>query len=118
MLAVQRLRLEPMAPILIYNLKWPIIAAGVGAGLLIVLTRPPRFLQWFWMRWIGQISYGIYVIHALVSRPLHAHFESPLVIFVVQLCLTILLAALSWYFFEAPILAQKHRWPMPASGRN
>ena len=39
MLAIHRLRLEPMAPILIYNLKWPIIAAGVGAGLLIVLTR-------------------------------------------------------------------------------
>ena len=117
MLAVHRLRLESMAPILIYNLKWPIIAAGVGAGLLIVLTRPPRFLQWFWMRWIGQISYGVYVIHALLGRPLHARFDSSLVVFVLQLGLTLPLAALSWYFFEAPILAQKHRWPMPSAHR-
>jgi peptidoglycan/LPS O-acetylase OafA/YrhL len=99
---------------LTYNLRWPIIAAGVGGGLLIVLSRPPRFMLWPWLRWIGQISYGIYVIHALISRPLHARIETPLVIFVVQLGLTITLAALSWYFFEAPILSQKRRWPMPS----
>jgi len=113
-------KVEPLgvAPLLTYNLKWPIIAAGVGAGLLIVLIRPPRFMLWPWLRWIGQISYGIYVIHALISRPLHARFESTLVIFVLQLGLTVMLAALSWYFFEAPILSQKHRWPMPSVRRS
>ena len=104
-------------PLLTYNLKWPIVAAGVGAALLIVLVRPPGFLKWFWMRWIGQISYGVYVIHALLGRPLHARFDSPIVVFVLLLALTLPLAALSWYFFEAPILAQKHRWPMPSARR-
>jgi len=89
----------------------------VGAALLVVLVRPPGFLQWFWMRWIGQISYGVYVIHALLSRPLHARFDSPVVMFVLLIGLTLPLAALSWYFFEAPILAQKHRWPMPSVRR-
>jgi peptidoglycan/LPS O-acetylase OafA/YrhL len=115
---IHRLELRGVAPVLTYNLKWPIIAAGVGAGLLIALVRPPPFLKWFWMRWIGQISYGIYVIHALLGRPLHARFESSLVVFVLLLGLTLPLAALSWYFFEAPILAQKHRWPMPSAHRS
>ncbi|MFN2572132.1 MAG: acyltransferase family protein [Gemmatimonadales bacterium] len=114
---IHRLEINGIAPVLTYNLKWPVIAAGVGAGLLIVLIRPPRFLQWFWMRWIGQISYGVYVIHALFGRPLHARFDSPVIVFVLQLGLTVPLAALSWYFFEAPILAQKHRWPMPSARR-
>jgi peptidoglycan/LPS O-acetylase OafA/YrhL len=115
--ATHRLESRGVAPLLTYNLKWPIVAAGVGAGLLIVLVRPPRFLQWSWIRWIGQISYGMYVIHALLGRPLHARFDSPVVVFVLQLGLTLPLAALSWYFFEAPILAQKHRWPMPSARR-
>ncbi len=74
---------------------------------------PPMVLD----EWIGQISYGVYVIHALLSRPLHARFDSPVVVFVLLLGLTLPLAALSWYFFEAPILAQKHRWPMPSARR-
>ena len=74
-LALHQLENRGLVPLLTYNLKWPIVAAGVGAALLIVLVRPPGFLKWFWMRWIGQISYGVYVIHALLGRPLHARFE-------------------------------------------
>ena len=74
-LALHQLENRGLAPLLTYNLKWPIVAAGVGAALLVVLVRPPGFLKWFWMRWIGQISYGVYVIHALLGRPLHARFE-------------------------------------------
>jgi peptidoglycan/LPS O-acetylase OafA/YrhL len=116
--AMHQLETRGLAPLLTYNLKWPTVAVGVGAGLLIVLVRPPRFLQWFWMRWIGQISYGVYVIHALLSRPLHARFDSPVIVFVLLLGLTLPLAAMSWYFFEAPILANKHRWPMPSTRPN
>jgi peptidoglycan/LPS O-acetylase OafA/YrhL len=111
--AIHRLEPRGIAPILTYNVKWPVTALGMGAALLIAIIRPPRFLKWRWLRWIGQISYGIYVLHALLGRPLHARFESSLLVFVLLLVLTVPLAALSWYFFEAPILAQKRRWPMP-----
>jgi peptidoglycan/LPS O-acetylase OafA/YrhL len=103
-------------PLLTYNIKWPAIAVGVWGGLLFVLTQPPRALQWRWLVWIGQVSYGIYIIHALFGGWLHSRFtlsQAPL-IFVLQLAVTLPLAAASWYLFEGPILRQKRRWPMPS----
>ncbi len=117
LVTIRKLEVAHALPILTYNLKWPVIALGVWAGLLVVLTRPPQVLKWFWLRWIGQISYGVYVIHALFGHWLHAHFASGRVVFVLQLGITIPLAALSWYLFESPILSQKWRWPMPSRRR-
>ncbi len=111
---IRWVELEGAVPLLTYNLKWPVIAAGVGAGLLFVLTRPPRLLQWRPVAWIGQISYGIYVLHALFGRWLHSELTFAPAIFLVQAGLTIPLAAASWYLFESPILKQKTRWPMPS----
>lgn len=116
--AIRKLEVAHIAPLVTYNLKWPVIAVGVWAGLLIVLTRPPSFLTWRWLRWIGQISYGVYVIHALFGHWLHAHFTSGPVVFVLQVGITIPLAALSWYAFEAPILGLKRHWPMPSRRRS
>jgi peptidoglycan/LPS O-acetylase OafA/YrhL len=84
-----------------------------------VLTRPPRFLEWRWVVFLGQISYGIYVIHALFGSWLHHRFslaQAPL-IFVLQVSITVPLAAASWHFIESPILKQKWRWPMPSLKR-
>jgi peptidoglycan/LPS O-acetylase OafA/YrhL len=105
-------------PLAVYNLKWPIVALGVGSGLLYVLTSPPRFLEWRPLVWIGKVSYGVYVINAAFGSWLHEHFtlrQAPL-IFLIQLTLTLPLAALSYYFFESPILSLKSRWKMPGHG--
>lgn len=100
---------------LTYNLKWPVLAVGVGAGLMWVLHRPPGFLEWPWMRWLGKVSYGVYIIHAPFGRLLHQYLPlaPPPIIFALQLGLTVPLAALSWYLFESRILRLKRFWPTP-----
>src|SRR5262249_9075046 len=54
-IAIRKLELLQILPLLTYNIKWPVIAAGVWGGLLFVLTRPPRALQWRWLVSIGQV---------------------------------------------------------------
>ena len=39
--ALRMMERQAALPILTYNLKWPVIALGVGAALIVVLTRPP-----------------------------------------------------------------------------
>ena len=114
---IRVLELRGVAPLLTYNVKWPMLALGVGAGLLYVLTRPPQMLQWGWLVWIGKVSYGVYVLHSCFGSWLHDHFPAGPVVFVLQLALTLPVAALSWYLFESPILKQKWRWPMPRRPR-
>ena len=119
LVALRMIEHREVLPLLTYNLKWPVIAVGVGAGLILVLTRPPRALQWHWLVWIGKISYGVYIIHALFGQWLHLHFslqEAPL-IFVIQLGVTLPLAAASWYLFELPLLKFKRYSPMPSGRR-
>lgn len=118
LMVLRALELRQMHLFLVYNVKWPVVAVGVGAGLLYVLTSPPRFLEWRPLVWIGKVSYGVYVINAAFGGFLHERFtlkQAPL-IFAIQLALTLPLAALSFYFFESPILSLKSRWKMPRQG--
>lgn len=83
------------------------------AGLLIAATRAPRwlparFLAWQPMAYLGRISYGLYLWHwpLAVWLDTHAHFRPGRAALVVAL--TILLASLSYHFYEQPILTG--RW--------
>lgn len=74
------------------------------------------------LRFLGRISYGFYVFHIFL-QPLFdflgtyiTHTDSgssyQLVRFLTAFPITVLLAWLSFYFFEMPILAYKRRFPM------
>ena len=93
-----------------------IIPLAMRAGRLrSILCSPP-------LRFLGRISYGFYVLHIFIEPLIDvlgghlAHATSgamyQLARFVIAFPLTVLLATLSFYFFEQPILAYKRRFPM------
>ena len=79
-----------------------------------------RILSQRWLTIPGQFSYAMYVIH----RPIYKlvlklewsvlpEIAQPLVIFLVTLLTTLAASALSWKFFERPILSLKAFFPRP-----
>jgi peptidoglycan/LPS O-acetylase OafA/YrhL len=77
-----------------------------------------RVLDLSSLRYIGRISYGIYVFHGLVLtyavfaiRVLNPRWpESKIVMAVCNLVLPVLLAVVSWHVLERPFLRQKQRF--------
>ena len=95
-------------------LGYPAVALGCALILLSVLGSSSRIIQARPLRYLGKISYGLYVYHALaiflVSRILALKPEMSLWLFPVSLGLTIMMAAVSYRFLEAPFLKLKRRF--------
>ncbi|KDD66089.1 peptidoglycan/LPS O-acetylase OafA/YrhL [Pseudomonas sp. BT76 TE3572] len=81
------------------------------SGLLV------RMLEWPAFRWLGRVSYGVYVIH-YIARPygasLLSHYPDlfpsalqPYLLFFVVGVFSIALASISYIFFERPLLSLK-----------
>jgi peptidoglycan/LPS O-acetylase OafA/YrhL len=103
--------------------SWPLIggyalaALGCVLVLLAFLGVSPRLLPG-WAIYLGRISYGLYVYHRLAvyvtSKLLIGHltsFNSPIYLLkgALALGLTVLMAALSYRYFETPFLKMKKR---------
>lgn len=96
-----------------------LVAAGCILLLLAVLgvssSRVPQSIAW-----LGKISFGLYVFHEpafLIVDGLQKHLRlnftaSPALVInkAVALCITALLAAFSYRFWESPFLRLKHRF--------
>ena len=112
------------------NIKDSVIAVSalaVGFGSLLVITlhseskrdRFARMLSWRPFTYIGQISYCLYLIHELVqvvaekSRLGVAVARSPSGVarlgggVLIEFAACVLVASVSWYAFESPILGLK-----------
>lgn len=99
-------------------LIYSVVYEGILAG----------FLKLPWLRYLGKISYGVYVYHFpvmwFVARFFEEHIEKGKMAFLlnvlVSFSITILIATLSYYFLEKPILNLKDRFfawsPTPATG--
>ena len=110
------------------------IFALVFTGLIVALsTSAPKgiSLEHPGLRYLGNISYGMYVLHFAVLRIVFAllgdgdagtaAFTPPtghhLGLYVLTFALTILLAAVSYRFLERPFLKLKDRFAVVKSGR-
>lgn len=111
---------------------------GRGASLILswlyavlilnVAANPASVLRcdWGWMRWLGRISYGVYMYHAfLVSLSLYVirvTLGDPtfppalLAYYVLATVLTVGVSWLSYTWFEGPLLAIKDRFAVVRSG--
>jgi peptidoglycan/LPS O-acetylase OafA/YrhL len=98
-----------------YGYVWGYSLLNLGAALLIDCLVARRFAPWFFenpvLQHIGKVSYGFYVMHYPLQW-LVAHFlHLPIVISAaLQLGLTVLLATVSFRWWESRFLKLKDRW--------
>ena len=106
--------------------RWSTLGVAVLSVLftsLIALCIDPRTIGKLFLnpvlRWIGRISYGIYVYHLLLygvfrrvatwMAPHAAPLESSLLLVAVGICGTLCVASSSFYIIELPLLSLKDR---------
>lgn len=107
--AIRRLLMVVMFTWIIYN-----ASVGVRAPAMSYVLSSPFAVG------LGKISYGVYVWHSFVPSARAYVFEvfgitsnlmtTGVLAVIFHTILTILIAALSWRFFEAPINKLKERW--------
>lgn len=95
--------------------KFSLLACLYGSGIGLLLTTP-QTLATVWlasppMRWLGRISYGLYVFHPQVLRVSFAHTAGrpALVRATVGIAATLALTLASWHGLERPFLRLKDR---------
>ncbi len=79
----------------------------------------PFLLENWWLKYLGNISYGIYLLHPpiiLLALYLGQRFHSAVLVYVVAFFLTLLFAHLSYRYFERPFLKLKERWARVPGG--
>ena len=87
-------------------------AAGFAAVIAVVATRPPGLLASVPMRTLGGLSYGVYLWHMPVLEALRLHGAFPkraAEALPAVLGPTLVLAALSWWLVERPVLRRVAR---------
>jgi peptidoglycan/LPS O-acetylase OafA/YrhL len=95
---------------------WPLSLIAVFSGALLLRTLIPgtvayRLFNLRWLRMLGTISYGAYIFHDIphVVLIFFTHQDHGPRIALAAFCFTIILAWLSYQFFESPILNLKDR---------
>ena len=119
-------------PLLLPNAYKPVWGYSILTYLFMLLIYGVAREGWFvrvlehaWMRYLGRISYGLYVYHYIIlwlTTEVVFPELPPLPGAAIALPLTILVASVSFRFFEKPITDLKDRWfpfkPAPGPAKN
>lgn len=85
---------------------WIPIAEIASVGLIVSVANGASpvssFLRVPFMRWLGQLSFGIYLWHFPIAKAMLFTFE-PVTAFILTTLLSVLLAAISYHFVEKPM---------------
>ncbi len=105
------------------TIGYSVLAFFFVALLLLVLSQtgafPARLMRATWLRRLGTISYCVYIIHLTVNQLLHRfllHAEPSItdwrgiLLTLSALGLTLLVASVSWRYFEKPLFRRGHKF--------
>jgi peptidoglycan/LPS O-acetylase OafA/YrhL len=92
-----------MSNVLIYELVM-LISAFTLLWALFSESRAVDFLKWRGVRYIGVISYTIYLVHLLAFELSERYVHNRLMVFFVALAGTLAYASISWFVMEKPII--------------
>jgi peptidoglycan/LPS O-acetylase OafA/YrhL len=99
--------------ILFNSIAYSLSAACLGGTLMYVLGTQKGFLYTLLtappLRYLGLISYTFYLYHEGILLKVGQHLHSPILIALAAFSVTVLISALSWHLFEAPILGRSTR---------
>lgn len=114
-----------------YRLPGDIGLALISLSLVyLATTKGPslvrRFLELSPLRYVGRVSYGIYLYHLFlipIGREIARRRDAPeldrgLEMFVTYSLISLALASISWHALEEPINRQKRRFPYPPVPRD
>jgi peptidoglycan/LPS O-acetylase OafA/YrhL len=112
---------ETFWPFHVYQAIFPVSIAVIVAGASVGYRGPlKRILELPALRYLGRISYGVYIYHYLILEfafrltPSLSAEVGPFRFFTVSAA-TIAAASLSWHFIEAPIARFKRCFPVNAA---
>ncbi len=107
---------------LMQSLGYTWLALFYAGVLLYSVTRPDslvsRVLRIKWLGWLGSIAYGTYLLHQFIQGILFGYFrghypetkDGPTCLTTLAaLALTLVIARLSWRYFESPLIRFGHR---------
>jgi peptidoglycan/LPS O-acetylase OafA/YrhL len=98
----------PEANALVYSL---VLVGAISLLAWVLYDRGPvhRFLMWTPVRFIGRISYTMYLMGTVIRVVVLRYIHSQPAIVITAITATILYATISWYLMEAPLLRLSDR---------
>jgi peptidoglycan/LPS O-acetylase OafA/YrhL len=106
-----------------YTIGYGLLAALYACLLLLVISQAggvvARLVRVTWLRYLGGISYGVYLIHLTINQWAHRLLLNarPRIydlkgvgVTLLAGAMTLVVASLSWKYFERPLIRRGHRY--------